>query len=110
MTTENAKELGYAVIYAIGPSPLKPGLIWVGSDTGLIQVTQDGGANWRNVTPKGLTGWSKISQINASHFDPAEAWAPVDSHRKDDYKPYAYRTRDYKTWTPIQNGLREPAS
>ncbi len=109
-TPENSKALGYGVIYAIGPSPLKPGLIWVGSDTGLVHVTLDGGATWKNVTPPGLPDWSKISQIDASHFDPAAAYISVDRHRREDYKPYIYRTRDYgKTWTLITEGLAAPA-
>jgi photosystem II stability/assembly factor-like uncharacterized protein len=108
-TPENSKALGYGVIYAIGPSPLKPGLVWVGSDTGLVHVTLDGGTTWKNVTPPGLPDWSKISQIDASHFDPATAYISVDRHRMEDYKPYIYRTRDYgKTWTLIADGLPEP--
>jgi photosystem II stability/assembly factor-like uncharacterized protein len=109
-TTENARELGYGVIYTIAPSPLRAGMIWTGSDTGLIHLTRDGGKTWQNVTPPGLSAWSKITQIEASHFDPAEAWAAVDRHRIEDYKPHAYRTRDYgKTWTLVVDGLAEPA-
>jgi photosystem II stability/assembly factor-like uncharacterized protein len=110
VTTENARELGYGVVYSIAPSPLRPGLIWAGSDTGLIHVTQNGGETWQNVTPKELTSWSKIAQIEASHFDASSAYAAVDRHRLEDYKPYIYRTHDYgKTWTLIANGLAEPA-
>jgi photosystem II stability/assembly factor-like uncharacterized protein len=109
-TTENARELGYGVVYAIAPSPLRAGMVWTGSDTGLIHLTRDGGKTWQNVTPPALSAWSKISQIEASHFDPAEAWASVDRHRLEDYKPYIYRTRDFgKTWTLIADGLTEPA-
>ena len=110
MNPENARELGYGVIYTIAPSPLKAGLVWVGSDTGLIHVTRDGGKTWQNVTPPGLSAWSKITQMEASHFDPAVAYAAVDRHRLEDYKPYVYRTRDYgKTWTLAAEGLHEPA-
>ncbi len=106
----NAKALGYGVIYAIGPSPLSPGLIWVGSDTGLIHITRDAGKTWENITPSGLPDWSRVTQIEASHFDPAVAYASVDRHRMEDYKPYVYRTRDYgKTWQLAADGLREPA-
>jgi photosystem II stability/assembly factor-like uncharacterized protein len=109
-TTANARELGYGVIYTIAPSPLRPGMIWVGSDTGLIHLTRDGGKTWQNVTPAGLGAWSKVTQIEASHFDPAEAWAAVDRHRLEDYKPYVYRTRDFgKTWSLVADGLSEPA-
>ncbi|HEY2015686.1 MAG TPA: hypothetical protein VGH38_19415, partial [Bryobacteraceae bacterium] len=109
-TLENARALGYGVIYAIGPSPLQAGLVWVGSDTGLIHLTRDGGKTWENVTPKGLPDWSRVTQIEPSHFDPAEAYATVDRHRMEDYQPYLYRTRDYgKTWTQATEGLEAPA-
>jgi photosystem II stability/assembly factor-like uncharacterized protein len=105
-TVENAKERGYGVVYTIAPSSLNGNLIWAGSDTGLIHVTRDGGKTWKDVTPKGLGDWSKISLIEASHFDPAEAYAAVDRHRLDDQKPYLYRTRDYgATWQLITDGI-----
>ena len=110
VTVANAKSRGYGVIYAIAPSPLKAGLIWVGTDTGLLHLTRDGGKTWENVTPKGLEEWSKVSQIEASHFDPAVAYASVERHRMEDYKPYVYRTRDYgRSWQPVSNGLAEPS-
>jgi photosystem II stability/assembly factor-like uncharacterized protein len=110
VTTANAREAGYGVIYSIGPSPLRPGLVWVGSDTGLVHLTRDGGKTWQNVTPPGLAAWSKIAMIEPSHFDPAEAWAAVDRHRLEDYKPYIYHTRDFgKTWTRADAGLAEPS-
>jgi photosystem II stability/assembly factor-like uncharacterized protein len=109
-TVENAKERGYGVVYTIAPSALNGDLIWAGSDTGLIHITRDGGKTWQNVTPKGLTDWSKISFIEASHFDAAEAYAAVDRHRLDDRQPYLYRTRDYgATWQAITNGISEPS-
>jgi photosystem II stability/assembly factor-like uncharacterized protein len=109
-TVANAKERGYGVVYAIAPSRLNGDLIWAGSDTGMIHVTRDGGKTWNNVTPKGLTDWSKISFIEASHFDAAEAYAAVDRHRLDDRQPYLYRTRDYgATWQAITNGISEPS-
>ncbi len=105
-TVENAKQRGYGVVYTIAPSKLNGNLIWAGSDTGLINLTRDGGRTWKNVTPSGLGDWSKISLIEASHFDPAEAYAAVDRHRLDDQKPYLYRTRDYgATWQLINDGI-----
>jgi len=93
------------VLYSIAPSPLQAGMVWTGSDTGLIHLTRNGGKTWENVTPKGLPAWSNVTHIEASHFDPAEAYAAVDRHQMDDYKPYVYRTRDYgKTWTPAGGG------
>jgi photosystem II stability/assembly factor-like uncharacterized protein len=105
-TIANAKQRGYGVVYTIAPSSLNGNLIWAGSDTGLIYITRDGGKTWKEVTPNGLTDWSKISLIEASHFDPAEAYAAVDRHRLDDQKPYLYRTRDYgATWQLITDGI-----
>ena len=107
---ESAKRAGYGVVFTIAPSPLNRDLIWVGSDTGLIHVTRDGGKNWNNVTPPGLAAWSQISLIEASHFDPAVAYAAVNRSRVDDRTPYLYRTRDYgATWQPITNGISAPA-
>ncbi|MGC2820155.1 MAG: hypothetical protein WA198_10750, partial [Candidatus Sulfotelmatobacter sp.] len=109
-TIENAKQRGYGVVFTIAPSPLNRDLIWAGSDTGLIHLTRDGGKNWKDVTPPGLSPWSKISFIEASHFDPAVAYAAVDRSRLDDRTPYLYRTRDYgATWQLITNGISAPA-
>ena len=106
----NAEARDHGTVYAIAPSPRVGSLIWAGSDTGLIHLTRDGGKTWTNVSPKGLTEWSKITGIEASRLDPAVAYAAVDRHRLDDYKPYIYRTTDYgKNWTLIVNGLAEPA-
>ena len=110
VTVANAKVRGYGVVYSIAPSPLSAGQVWAGSDTGLIHLTRDGGKTWLNATPNGLGDWSKITQIEASHTDPAEAYAAIDRHRLDDYKPYLYRTRDYgKNWTQITDGIAENA-
>ena len=110
LTIENAKARGYGVVYSIGPSPITAGLIWAGSDTGLIHLTRDGGKTWTNVTPPGVTDWSKITAVEASHFAAGAAYAAVDRHRLDDNKPYLYRTRDYgKTWTPITTGIEAPS-
>lgn len=98
------------VIYTIAPSPLDPGEIWAGTDTGFIHLTRDGGKTWSNVTPRDVTEWSKVTHIEASHFEKGTAYAAIDRHRLDDYRPYLYRTRDYgKTWTAVTGGLAEPA-
>jgi photosystem II stability/assembly factor-like uncharacterized protein len=110
LAVSNAMQRGYGVIYTIAPSPLKAGMIWVGTDTGLIQLTRDGGKTWENVTPKGLAQWSKISLIDASHFDAGTAYAAVDRHRVDDFRPHIYRTHDYgKSWTEISDGIADTA-
>jgi photosystem II stability/assembly factor-like uncharacterized protein len=109
-TVENAKRDGFGVVYTIAPSPINRDLIWAGSDTGLIHLTRDGGKNWKNVTPPGLSDWSKVSMIEASHFDPAVAYAAIDRSRLDDQTPYIYRTRDFgATWQRINDGITAPA-
>jgi photosystem II stability/assembly factor-like uncharacterized protein len=105
-TIQNAKQRGYGVVFTIAPSPVNRDMIWAGSDTGLIHLTRDGGKTWKDVTPPGLTAWSKISFIEASHFDPAVAYAAVDRSRLDDQMPYLYRTRNFgATWQLIGNGI-----
>jgi photosystem II stability/assembly factor-like uncharacterized protein len=109
-TVQDAKQRGYGVVYTIAPSPLDFNLIWAGSDTGLIHLTRDGGKRWTDVTPKGISDWSEISLIEASHFDPAVAYAAIDRHRLDDQTPYLYRTRDYgQTWQLVTEGIHPPA-
>ena len=105
-TLESAKQHGYGTIFSIAPSVLSQKEIWTGSDTGLIHLTLDGGATWKDVTPPGLPIWSKISMIEASRIEPGTAYAAIDRHRLDDQTPYIYRTRDYgKTWTPIATAI-----
>lgn len=94
------------VIYAIAPSPRDADLVWVGTDDGYIQRTTDDGKHWENVTPPALTAWSKVSNLEASHFDKQTAYATVDRHRLEDYKAYLYRTHDGgKTWEQVANGI-----
>ena len=100
----------FGVVYTIGPSPLQASTVWVGTDDGLIHVTRDDGKSWQNVTPPAMTAWSKVSQIEAGHFDVETAYASVDRHRVTDYKPYIYRTHDGgKTWQNIVSGIPEGA-
>ena len=83
-------------------------VIWTGSDDGMVQVTKDGGKTWTDVTPKDLTPWSKVTQIDASHFDPDTAYISVSRFRLDDLTPLVFRTHDGgKTWTKITNGLAD---
>jgi photosystem II stability/assembly factor-like uncharacterized protein len=90
----------YDTIFALAESPLKKGLLWVGTDDGLIQITQDEGKTWTNITPKDMPEWSRISQIDPSPFDAGTAYVAVDRHQFDDLHPYIYKTSDYgKTWT-----------
>jgi photosystem II stability/assembly factor-like uncharacterized protein len=94
------------VIYALGPSPLNIDLLWAGTDDGFLWLTSDGGTQWSNVTPPALTPWSKVTQIEPSHFDADSAYVSVSRMRIDDLHPYIYRTRDRgRTWTAITDGL-----
>jgi photosystem II stability/assembly factor-like uncharacterized protein len=94
------------VVYTIAPSPLRAPLVWIGTDDGLIKVTQDDGKAWTDVTPPAMTAWSKVVMMDASHFDANTAYAAVDRHRLTDNEPYIYRTRDLgKTWQKITRGL-----
>jgi len=100
----------FGVVYTIGPSPLQAATVWVGTDDGLIHVTRDDGKTWTDVTPPTMTAWSKVSQIEAGHFDVETAYASVDRHRIADNKPYIYRTHDGgKTWQNVVAGIPEGA-
>jgi len=108
--SDEAKGKHRGVIYSIAPSPKDVNMIWAGTDDGQVQVTHDGGKNWKNVTPPDLTPWSKLAQMDASHFDTATAYAAVNGFRLDDLRPYIYRTHDSgQSWQKIINGLPEDA-
>ncbi len=110
LSIANAKALGHGVVYTIAPSPVAAGQIWAGTDTGLLHLTRDNGKTWNNVTPPGLADWSKISLIDAGHFDAATAYAAIDRHRLDDIGPYIYRTHDFGAhWQRINHGIPEGA-
>jgi hypothetical protein len=80
--------------------------MWAGTDDGLIHVTRDGGKSWKNVTPPGMTAWSKVAQLDASHFDDDTVYAAVNRLRLDDLKPHIYRTHDGgATWKETVAGL-----
>jgi photosystem II stability/assembly factor-like uncharacterized protein len=99
----NAKR---GVVYTISPSPLQAPMVWVGTDDGQIQLTLDDGLTWRDVTPAAMTAWSRVTTVEASHFDPNVAYASVDRHQLQDFEPYLYRTRDMgKSWQRISTGL-----
>jgi len=101
---EKGKHRG--TIYALAPSFMEAGTIWVGTDDGLIHLTRDGGKTWKNVTPPQLVPWAKVSILEASHFDAGTAYAAINTFRLDDLRPHIYRTRDFgATWQEIVSGL-----
>jgi photosystem II stability/assembly factor-like uncharacterized protein len=106
LSVSNASKRGMGVIYSFSFSPVKSGIIWVGTDDGKIQLTEDNGSHWKDVTPKKLQPWSKIGIIDASPFDTKTAYVTVDRHRLDDFTPYIYKTTDSgKSWVLINKGI-----
>jgi hypothetical protein len=110
-----SKHDGYAassLATQIRESPSRPGVIWIGTDDGNLQVSQDDGATFTNVAgnirpaPPAPHGWVQVSRIEPSHFDPGTAYVALDNHRNDDWKPYLFKTTDYgKTWTNVTGDL-----
>ncbi len=97
-----------ATLFAIAPSPLKEGLIWTGSDDGQVNVTEDGGQHWKNVTPNipNLPPWGTITNIEASHFDAGTAYITANLELVGNYDAYVYKTIDYgHTWTFISGSV-----
>jgi hypothetical protein len=98
----------YDVVFALAESPKQDGVLWAGTDDGLIHVTRDAGKSWSKVTPKDLPEWGMVSLIAASPFDAATAYVAVDAHKLDNFKPYIFKTSDFgKSWTKIVGGLPE---
>jgi photosystem II stability/assembly factor-like uncharacterized protein len=97
----------YGTVFALGPGKKDVNILWTGSDDGLVQVTRDGGRTWTNVTPKDMPDFGRVSQIDASSFEPGGAYIAVKKPLLNDVTPYLFRTRDFgKTWTKIVNGIR----
>src|SRR5262245_3816065 len=106
ITKDNTGVETYATIFSIAPSSKDAALIWTGSDDGFVFVTRDGGTNWKNVTPPGLSDYARISLVEASPFRPGTAYVAANRYQQDDFKPYVFRTDDYgATWTPIVSGV-----
>ena len=108
ITQDNTGVEYYCTIFAANESPLKEGLMWVGSDDGLIHLTRDGGQNWENVTPSGMPECNMINSIQPSAFDEGTCYVAATRYKLGDFKPYLYKTTDYgKTWTQITDGIDE---
>ncbi|HTL04832.1 MAG TPA: glycosyl hydrolase, partial [Gemmatimonadales bacterium] len=96
----------YATVFTIAESPAEKGVIWGGSDDGLVHVTRDGGTTWSNVTPKDLPEWARVSMIEASSHAKGTAYLAANRYQLNDYTPYLYKTTDYgQNWTRITSGI-----
>ena len=99
----------YDTVFALAESPVDKGTLWAGSDDGLIHISTDDGGHWTNVSPN-MPEWSTVDLIEASPSDGKTAYAAVDRHKLDDFKPYIFKTTDLgKTWTSIVNGIPDGA-
>jgi photosystem II stability/assembly factor-like uncharacterized protein len=108
LTVDNLSVEYAGVIYSIAESPLEKGVIWAGTNDGLVQVTRDGGAHWSNVTPgmPGLPPRGRVDSVDPSHFDPGTCYVAVDFHQVDNRDPFLYKTSDYgRTWKAITGNI-----
>ncbi len=106
ITKDNTGVEYYGTIFAATESPLEEGLIWTGSDDGLIHLTKDNGKNWQNVTPKNMPEWMMINSVEVHPTEKGSVYIVGTRYKLGDYKPYIYKTSDYgKTWKLITNGI-----
>jgi photosystem II stability/assembly factor-like uncharacterized protein len=106
ITKDNTAVEYYATIFTVAESPLEPGVIWTGSDDGLLNVTRDGGKTWRDVTPRDMPKWIMINSVEASPYEKGGLYVAATMYKSDDFRPYLYKTSDYgATWTRIDRGI-----
>ena len=106
ITKDNTSVEYYDTIFTVAESPMEPGVLWAGSDDGLVHVSRDGGKSWQNVTPKGIPEWIQINAIDASPFVKGGAYVAATMYKSDDLRPYLYKTADYgASWTRIDAGI-----
>lgn len=106
ITQDNTSVEYYGTLFAMDESPLKEGVLWVGSDDGLVHVSKDNGATWTNVTPQQMPTWAMVNSIDASHFDEGSAYIAATLYKEGDFRPYLYKTSDYgASWTTITSGI-----
>ena len=110
ITKDNTSVEYYGTVFALAESRLSKGLLWAGSDDGLIHVSRDAGKSWANVTPKELPEWSMVSQLEPSPHDAGTLYLAANRYKLDDYKPYIYVTNDYgHSWRKLVEGIPEGA-
>ncbi len=107
ITQDNTSVEYYGTIFAAAESPLQEGVLWTGSDDGLLHISKDGGKNWKNVTPKGIPEWVLFNSIEPSSFDAGTCYVAGTRYKLGDFTPYLYKTTDYgASWTKITNGIQ----
>jgi hypothetical protein len=94
ITQDNTSVEYYGTVFTIIESPVAKGVIWAGSDDGLVHVTRDGGKKWDNVTPPGMPEWIRINSIDASPHEAGTAYVAATNYQQDDFRPYLYKTTD----------------
>jgi photosystem II stability/assembly factor-like uncharacterized protein len=110
ITKDNTSVEYYCTIFSVAESPVERGLIWAGTDDGLVHLTPDGGETWERVTPPGMGDWPKISMVEASPHDADTAFLAVNRYKMDDFTPYVYRTTDRgETWELVADGIEPTA-
>jgi photosystem II stability/assembly factor-like uncharacterized protein len=108
ITKDNTSVEYYCTIFAMAESRLEKGLLWTGSDDGLVYVSRDAGKTWTNVTPKDMPEWSMVSQVEPSPVDAGTMYLAANRYKLDDYRPFIYLTTDYgKSWKKITAGIPE---
>jgi len=108
ITQDNTGVEYYCTIFAAMESPHEAGVLWAGSDDGLLHLSRDGGENWEDITPEGMPEWMMINSIDADPFHKGGAYVAGTRYKLGDYKPYLYHTTDYgKSWKRIVNGIEE---
>ena len=108
ITKDNTGVEYYCTIFAAIESPYEAGLLWTGSDDGLIHVSKNNGEHWENVTPPNMPEWMMINSIDADPFNKGGVYIAGTRYKLGDYQPYIYHTTDYgKSWQLITKGIQE---
>jgi photosystem II stability/assembly factor-like uncharacterized protein len=106
ITKDNTSVEYYNTIFAAAESRVAKGVIWAGTDDGLVHVTRDNGKTWANVTPRGMPEWIQINSVEPSPHEAGAAYAAATMYKHDDFRPYLYKTADYgRTWQKIDRGI-----
>ena len=105
ITRDNTGVEVYGTIFAFEESSHRAGLLWAGSDDGLVHISDDNGDTWRNITPAGIPEWGTVNAIELSAHDPGRAFIAVQRYREDDFSPYIFRTDDFgASWVRLTDG------